>query len=379
MTLAAILPVFWRAPPQAVGFWLLAVAAIIVGMVTLGGLTRITGSGLSITRMGSDHGRDPAAERCAVARRVRQVPADPAIPPREPRHERWTRSRRSSGGNGRIGCSAACSASCSSCRSSGSRGRARSRAREWPRMVVLFALGGLQGFVGWWMVRERTGDARLRLAIPPRDPSRRRAHPARRDPVDGAGVSPLTLSALGREGRVRGRRSGRSTPPHPGPLPRFGGEGVRLCVRLVALVYVQMLLGALVAGLHAGLIYNTWPSMDGRVFPEIRSSSRLVDQFLREPRPRAVRSPHRRLYRRSSSRIALLAGATRAQADGTHAVDAADSSLHSTVFQVVLGIVTLLTQAPASARRAAPAHRRAAVLRRASGSAFETALQRASA
>ncbi len=36
----------------------------------------------------------------------------------------------------------------------------------------------------------------------------------------------------------------------------------------VALVYVQMLLGALVAGLHAGLIYNTWPSMNGRVFPE---------------------------------------------------------------------------------------------------------------
>ena len=36
----------------------------------------------------------------------------------------------------------------------------------------------------------------------------------------------------------------------------------------VALVYVQMLLGALVAGLHAGLIYNTWPDMNGHVFPE---------------------------------------------------------------------------------------------------------------
>jgi cytochrome c oxidase assembly protein subunit 15 len=29
-----------------------------------------------------------------------------------------------------------------------------------------------------------------------------------------------------------------------------------------------MLLGALVAGLHGGLVYNTWPSMNGRVFPE---------------------------------------------------------------------------------------------------------------
>ena len=36
----------------------------------------------------------------------------------------------------------------------------------------------------------------------------------------------------------------------------------------VALVYVQMLLGALVAGLRAGLVYNTWPSMNGHIFPE---------------------------------------------------------------------------------------------------------------
>src|SRR6201999_1044033 len=37
---------------------------------------------------------------------------------------------------------------------------------------------------------------------------------------------------------------------------------------LAALVYVQMLLGALVAGLHAGLLYNTWPSMDGFFVPD---------------------------------------------------------------------------------------------------------------
>ncbi len=36
----------------------------------------------------------------------------------------------------------------------------------------------------------------------------------------------------------------------------------------VALVYGQMLLGALVAGLDAGLIYNTWPDMNGDIYPE---------------------------------------------------------------------------------------------------------------
>src|ERR1700761_7017949 len=34
---------------RAVGVWLLAVALVILGMVTIGGLTRLTGSGLSIT------------------------------------------------------------------------------------------------------------------------------------------------------------------------------------------------------------------------------------------------------------------------------------------------------------------------------------------
>src|ERR1700760_1350543 len=60
----------------------------------------------------------------------------------------------------------------------------------------------------------------------------------------------------------------------PSPTLRGRGQGEGASPRvfayiLVALVYIQMLLGALVAGLHAGLIYNTWPSMDGRVFPEL--------------------------------------------------------------------------------------------------------------
>jgi len=36
---------------------------------------------------------------------------------------------------------------------------------------------------------------------------------------------------------------------------------------LVAVLFLQVLLGALVAGLKAGLTYNTWPLMDGRIIP----------------------------------------------------------------------------------------------------------------
>ena len=39
---------FWK-NRRAVGFWLLAVALVILAMITIGGLTRLTGSGLSIT------------------------------------------------------------------------------------------------------------------------------------------------------------------------------------------------------------------------------------------------------------------------------------------------------------------------------------------
>ena len=42
----------------------------------------------------------------------------------------------------------------------------------------------------------------------------------------------------------------------------------RRAVLLVGLVYIQILLGALVAGNDAGLIYNDWPLMNGRLIPD---------------------------------------------------------------------------------------------------------------
>ena len=35
---------------------------------------------------------------------------------------------------------------------------------EWPRMLLLFALGGLQGFIGWWMVQSGLGGAHQRVS-----------------------------------------------------------------------------------------------------------------------------------------------------------------------------------------------------------------------
>src|SRR5882762_4523939 len=238
----------WTAPGRrAVGIWLLVVAAIIIAMVTLGGLTRLTGSGLSITEWDPIMGAIPPLSDAAwheALVKYQQIPqyrfenhgmtlaAFQAIFWWEWTHRllgrllgvvffvpfvwfAWT---------GAIA------------------------RKEWPRMLLLFALGALQGFVGWWMVQSgletRVSVSQYRLAI-------------------HLGVAILLLGAILwtaleylRSPRPRGEAEA------PKAL-RVGGYAV------VALIYIQMLLGALVAGLHGGLVYNTWPSMDGRVFPEV--------------------------------------------------------------------------------------------------------------
>jgi cytochrome c oxidase assembly protein subunit 15 len=68
-------------------------------------------------------------------------------------------------------------------------------------------------------------------------------------------------------------------------------------VALLALTFVQLYFGALVAGLRAGRVYNTWPEIDGALIP---SAARLWFeepwwQSVRQRAHRAVRAPHDRL------------------------------------------------------------------------------------
>ena len=111
-------------------------------------------------------------------------------------------------------------------------------------MVLLFVLGGLQGFVGWWMVESglevRDSVSQYRLAI-------------------HLGVAIILLGAILWTAfeYLRAKPQGARAAPCAG-----------WALALVGLIYFQMLLGAIVAGLHAGLLYNTWPSMDGFFVPD---------------------------------------------------------------------------------------------------------------
>jgi cytochrome c oxidase assembly protein subunit 15 len=114
---------------------------------------------------------------------------------------------------------------------------------------------------------------------------------------------------------------------------------------LVAMVLVQIYLGALVAGLHAGLSYNTWPLMDGAVIPG--------DLFVIDPawrnlfeNPKTVQFIHRMFaYTVVLAMLWHALATTRALPGTTHA-RRAWVLLALALGQVAIGVGTLLMQAP---------------------------------
>src|SRR5690606_30938273 len=111
------------------------------------------------------------------------------------------------------------------------------------RCIVPLALGGLQGLIGWWMVSsglsERVSVAPERLAI-------------------HLGLAFVLFCALIWTGLEAWHGEERGRPP----AGWARGAGL-----LLGAVFVQCLLGALVAGGDAGLVYNDWPLMNGAVLP----------------------------------------------------------------------------------------------------------------
>ncbi len=111
------------------------------------------------------------------------------------------------------------------------------------RCVALFALGGLQGVVGWWMVYSGLAD-RTEVA-----PERLTVH---------LGLALLVFCLL-----IWTGLEAWAGPKRPFERARWPD----LALGLTVLVFLQVLLGGLVAGNRAGLIYNDWPMFAGRLWP----------------------------------------------------------------------------------------------------------------
>jgi cytochrome c oxidase assembly protein subunit 15 len=117
------------------------------------------------------------------------------------------------------------------------------------RLTALLLLGGLQGAIGWWMVvsglTERTDVSHFRLAV----------HLMNALFILGGLVwTARDLGALARDPAAR-------------PARLSAGNALLLLV-----LAVQIMFGAWTAGLNAGLAASDWPLMNGRLLPEAQGN-----------------------------------------------------------------------------------------------------------
>jgi cytochrome c oxidase assembly protein subunit 15 len=189
------------------------------------------------------------------------------------------------------------------------------------RLWLLFALGGLQGAVGWWMVAsgltERVEVSQYRLA------------------------THLLLALLIFAGIVWTVRRLEERPQIAAPARlRFTSA------LLLAVTLVQIYFGALVAGLRAGRAYNTWPQIDGAFIPaaerlwfETPWWRNMFDNVL------TVQFEHR-MTAYALFVLALLHAIDAVRSRAGAAAGGALWLLAAVSVQAVLGILTLLNQVP---------------------------------
>src|ERR1700761_3154740 len=305
----------------AVRWWLFSVAALIAIMVLVGGATRLTESGLSITEWKPVSGALPPLNQEQWTQAFEGYKAIPQY------HELnagmslsefksifwWEWSHRLLG------------------RFIGVayllpflwflwRGVVRGELK--PRLWGIFALGALQGAVGWWMVAsgltKRIEVSQYRLA------------------------THLVLALLIYTAIVWTVRK-LSDRPSLQATVRLKATGVVL----LAVTFIQLYLGALVAGLRAGKVYNTWPDIDGGFIP---SSARL---FFEQPWWRnlfdntlTVQFEHRMVaYTLFVLAILHAIDAIRSRADAA-VIRGAVWLVAVITLQATLGILTLLNQVP---------------------------------
>lgn len=254
---AASEPLNGRARPRAIAWWLLAVGALVLAMIVVGGITRLTESGLSITRWEPVSGAIPPLDSEQWRAEFAAYQATPEY--REvnrgmslddfKRIYFWEYLHRLIGRL--IGIAFAAPLIFFAVKRWIPTGYGR-------RLAALLALGGLQGAIGWWMVAsgliDRPDVSHVRLAV----------HLGIAFVIlAGLLWTALDLFALDRDAAAR--------PTRLRQLAIVAGLALAL----------QIVVGAFVAGLDAGRIYGQWPRMGlGFIPSEIGEDARVLWQFV---------------------------------------------------------------------------------------------------
>ncbi len=233
---------------RAIAAWLKVLFALVVVMIAVGGLTRLTDSGLSITEWRPVTGALPPLSAEAWEAEFDKYRAIPEYQLQNRGMSMgefqviywWEWGHRQLGRV--IGLVWAVGFVWFLAR--------RQIPRGWtPRLLGLGALGGLQGAIGWWMVSSGLTGTMLDVAS-----YRLATHLGLAFVI--LGLIAWYVLRLGRDevDILQARRQ------------RQGGL-VTLTSVMVPLLFVQILLGALVAGIDAGRTYVDWPLMSGQFLP----------------------------------------------------------------------------------------------------------------
>ena len=310
---------------RGIALWLMLVFALVVAMIAVGGLTRLADAGLAITEWRPVTGALPpldAAAWEAEFARYRATPqfrnANPDMTLAEFRAIYWWEWGHRALGR-LIGAVWALGFLWFLLR--------RRIPPGWTtRLLGLGALGGLQGAVGWWMVRsgltgEMVSVASTRLAV----------HLGLAFAILGL-IAWYVLTLLRPEAELLQARRQRN----PG-LMAWG-------TALVAVAFVQVLLGALVAGIDAGRSYPEWPLMAGAVCPPgALELQPLWRNFLDN---RGLVQFNHRLLGYLLLALGVAAWARSRSSALSHIRRAFDAMLLALAAQVALGIAAVLYAAP---------------------------------
>ncbi len=309
----------------AIRLWLSVLGILVVLMIVAGGLTRLTDSGLSITEWRPVAGALPPMSSEAWEaefEKYRQIPEyrlqNEGMTLAEFRTIYWWEW-----GHRQLG------------RITGLAWAAgflfllatRRMPAGWTgRLLLPGILGGAQGGIGWWMVSSGlSGDvldvASYRLAV-------------------HLGLAFVILGVIAWQAMLLGRSEA-------GLLQARRVRDARLlsaATGLMHLAFLQILLGALVAGIDAGRTFNDWPGMAGQFFPPAAFDLEPVWRNFTE-NAGLVQFMHR-----IAGYLLLALGIAfwlRARSSGNRAIRGAFTAvLAMLVLQLLLGIVTVLYIAP---------------------------------
>jgi cytochrome c oxidase assembly protein subunit 15 len=318
-------PVRRRDSRRAIALWLMALFALVAAMIAVGGLTRLTDSGLSITEWRPVTGVIPPLDAAAWQAEFEKYRASPQYAELNAgmtleafRSIYWWEW--------------------------GHRALGRLVGLVWaagflwfwlskrlppgwvPRLLGLGVLGGLQGAIGWWMVRSGLEPGMAAVAS-----TRLAVHLGLAFVLLGL-IAWYVMRLSRPEAELLQARRQRSE-----ALIAWGTV-------LAAVAFVQIVLGALVAGIDAGRSYIDWPLMAGEILPSTAFEEQpLWRNFLDNP---ALVQFNHRLVGYLLLLLAIAAWLRGRRSALGHLRGAFAAMLAMLALQVALGIVTVMHAAP---------------------------------